>query len=80
MNAQTTAWFCHGCHKKGNAVTFVSSLLEISPIKATMMLKERYQPGFINPEAVDIVEELQKILSPPVPAPVNVPIDEESLE
>lgn len=80
MNAETTAWFCHGCHKKGNAITFTASLLEISPIKAIMMLRERYQPGFINPEAVDIMDVLAKILNPPEPDPVNVPIDEALVE
>lgn len=76
MNAETTAWFCHGCHKKGNAISFVSSLMEISPLKAIALLRERYQPGFINPEAVDIMDELAKVLAPDPPPFRNAVLDE----
>jgi DNA primase len=61
MNIETTNWYCHGCHEKGNAVSFAADYLGISPIEATRMLREVYQPGFINPEARNTSDEVRRI-------------------
>jgi len=65
MNEETTAFFCHGCKASGNAVHFTQRVLGISPLEAIRMLKERYQPGYLNPDAVRMVDEVAKVLNAP---------------
>lgn len=68
MNSETTAFFCHSCHAKGNAVTMVTDVLGCSPIEATRMLKSRYSKGGIEPGSRNMVEEVLKIIhkKPPI--------------
>jgi DNA primase len=63
MNIATTAFFCHACHAKGNAITFTADILEVTPIVAIRFLKQRYSPGGIDPDSRDMVEEIRKILN-----------------
>lgn len=49
MNSRTTAFYCHGCHAKGNAVHFLSKLEGITPLLAARFIRERYQKDFIDP-------------------------------
>lgn len=62
MNIETTKFFCHSCHAKGDAVSLASDLLEVSPIVAIRMLKQRYSPGGIDPDARCMTEEIRKIV------------------
>lgn len=62
MNVETTAFFCHACHAKGNAIHFTCKLLGISPIEAIRLLKARYSPHGIDPDARNMREEVLKIL------------------
>lgn len=62
MNTETTAFICFSCHAKGNAVSFASQVLGVSPIEATRMLRQRYSSGGIDPSARSMVEEIRKIL------------------
>jgi DNA primase len=62
MNVATTAFFCHSCHAKGNAISFTTDVLGISPITAIRFLKQRYAPGGLDPDARCMVEEIRKIL------------------
>lgn len=78
MNMETTAWFCHGCKSRGDAKTFTSDLLGISPLEAIRMLKQRYQPGYMNPDAVSMVSEVKKILDAKAVKPPEQPILDES--
>ena len=64
MNSETTAFFCHGCKERGNAIHFAEWLLHVSPLEAIRMLKARYSPGGIDPSARDMVHEVKKILNP----------------
>lgn len=81
MNTETTAWFCHGCHEKGNAIHFTAKLLGVSPLDAINMLRERYQPGGINMDAVSVREEVRKILdAKDDPLPVLSSYDEGLLD
>lgn len=81
MNIETTAWYCHGCHRKGNAITFAASILEISPVKARRLLRDAYDPGSLSPDDRDIVEEVHQILlghrSRGVPVPQNHVLEED---
>lgn len=51
MNSNSTAWYCHGCKRKGNAITFVSDIFNISSFESINHLKEYYGGGFQNPES-----------------------------
>jgi DNA primase len=63
MNANSTAFLCHSCHARGNAVSFTSDILGVSPLEATRMLKQRYSPGGIDPSARDMVVEIRKVIA-----------------
>ena len=82
MNAETTAFMCHSCHARGNAVSFTSDILEVSPIEATRMLRQRYAPGGIDPDSRDMVAEIKKIIAQRIPPKraVNRILDESVLD
>jgi DNA primase len=63
MNIHTTAFFCHSCHARGNAVTLAASILDVSPIQATRMLKQRYLPGGIDPDSRNMEEEIRNLIA-----------------
>lgn len=78
INPESTVFFCHKCKERGVASDLVARLLGISMLEATRMLKERYQPGFINPDARDTVAEIRKILERKVASEPEQPILDES--
>lgn len=80
MNTHTTAFFCHGCKAKGNAVSFASHLLEVSPLEATRLLRDRYQAGAINPDERNMVKEIESIINVDDHKPEQPILDEEILE
>jgi DNA primase len=63
MNYTTTAFFCHSCHARGNAITLAATLLGVSPIQATRMLKQRYSPAGIHPDARNMEEEIRALIA-----------------
>lgn len=62
MNIESTAWFCHGCHARGSAIHFTSEVLGITQLESVRMLRQRYLPFGIDPDAIDMEAELRKIL------------------
>src|SRR6187549_779181 len=60
MNIHTTAFFCHGCKGRGNAVSFTAEVLGISPLESTRMLRQAYSRGGLNPDARSMTDEMQK--------------------
>lgn len=62
MNVDTTAFFCHGCKQRGNAIGFTEVILGITPLEAIRLLRDRYQPGAINPDERNVVAEIENIL------------------
>ena len=50
MNANSTAWYCHGCKRKGNAITFLSDLFNLSTYESIRSLKEYYGGAFRDAE------------------------------
>jgi hypothetical protein len=64
MNMNSGAFFCHGCKEKGTAVDMAAYVLQISPLESVRLLRSAYQPGGINPDARDMIAEVQKILAP----------------
>lgn len=63
MNHHTSAWFCHGCKRKGNAVGFVSELENVTPMMAARFLREQYASDFREPDG-GLVAELDDIWTP----------------
>lgn len=63
MNTETTKFYCHGCKERGNAISFASYCLGISYLSAISLLRSAYQPGSIDPDQIDIVAEIDRILS-----------------
>lgn len=61
MNIETTAWMCHGCHRKGNAVTFLAELETITTLLATRFLQERYGGVSSDPDAYSARVELERL-------------------
>jgi DNA primase len=69
MNSDSTAWICHACHRRGNAVSFLSDLEGISPIEAIERLQGSDRlPA--TPVAADFLDRLRGLLDPPSEAEV----------
>jgi DNA primase len=66
INIHTSLWNCKGCHEKGSAVTFVAKLENISFQKAELLLKQRYDRNFREPEGGPLTEFEKYISGPPV--------------
>lgn len=47
---KTSLWYCHGCKRKGNAVTFLAEHENISKMKAQRWLREQYDSSFREPK------------------------------
>ena len=60
MNIDTSQFYCHGCKEKGDAISFASYVLQISPLEAIRNLRQAYQPGGINPDAISMVDVWNK--------------------
>lgn len=63
MKHETTVFVCHVCKERGNAISFTEKLLEVSPLEARRLLKQRYQPGFIDPDSRSIVSEIERMMN-----------------
>jgi DNA primase len=77
MNAQTTAFFCHSCKAKGNAVHFLAMLEGISPLLAARHIRDRYGDGFLDPTEgfqAELESLLQKSTAKKLPV-ASQPID-----
>lgn len=60
MNLKTTAWICFGCHRQGNAISFVSDYEGVSPIKAIAWLNEAYGEEVSDISAVELLHRLRQ--------------------
>lgn len=75
MNKKTTAWFCHGCHKRGNAINFAADIKGISPMLALQYMREKYDPSYFESGPTSTSDELRRILvSKPQPKEDRQPI------
>lgn len=59
MNEETTLWYCHGCHRKGNAITFLADLYNFSILTATDFIRQTYGGGFQDPEG-SLLDEINR--------------------
>lgn len=80
---KTTLWYCHGCKRKGNALTFLSEHENVSKQKASLWIRQQYDSTFREPKEgtfqaewdahFKAQEEKEKLV-------VNPPLDEWELE
>jgi 5S rRNA maturation endonuclease (ribonuclease M5) len=66
MNYKTSAWICHGCGVKGNAITFLAWHKQIPETIARRLLEERYGGGRISAEVGGLEQEVKRIMNPVV--------------
>jgi DNA primase len=50
MNDETTAWYCHGCKRSGNAISFLAEHEGVSRMEARRWLADEYDSEFREPE------------------------------
>lgn len=70
MNAKTTAWFCHGCKRHGNAITFTAWLQGVTNDVAWGWITRAYGADDV-PSPEDFVLELDTIFGDEVEEPVT---------
>lgn len=85
MNVETTAWYCHGCKRKGaTAIPLVAYMLDVSPMKAKRVLREAYDPSSFDVEDTNLRQELmayiEKAIQPNFPDWQNVAISEDAID
>lgn len=83
MNRVNTAWFCHGCKRRGNSVTFLAEIAQISIMEALKHLKGRYGGAEADPDSVSMRDELERFYRKREQKPeslYDVAIDEEATE
>jgi DNA primase len=73
MNAESTAFRCFGCGAKGNAVTFLAELENVSPLVASRWIRQRFEGGFREPEG-PLWDELRSLLGKKVEGVEPMPV------
>jgi DNA primase len=75
MNVETTAWFCQGCHRRGNAISFWAELKSVSAAEAKRFLRETYGIEFNEPIGGSMANEISQRWAPRAApaAPVRPP-------
>lgn len=58
-----TTFYCFGCGKSGNAISFLSEYEGISPLKARRFLRERFGMTFRPVDGL-LIDEIEEALSP----------------
>lgn len=66
MNSRTTAFICHGCGKRGNAITFLAWHKSLPETVARRLLEERYGGGAISAGVGNLEDMVAKIMNPEV--------------
>lgn len=73
MNVDTTAFYCQGCHRKGNAVSFWVEWKGVSAAEAKRFLRETYGIEFNEPVGGSMQAEVDLYFAPPVEGVAFVP-------
>lgn len=66
MNSRTSAWICHGCGQRGNAITFLAWHKSIPETVARRLLEERYGGGAISAGVGNLEDMVKRIINPEV--------------
>lgn len=67
INIETTAWFCHGCKRRGNAVGLVAEVHDVARATAERTLSEWYGIEFDEPLHGSMVAETEARFRDPEP-------------
>lgn len=59
INVETTAWFCHGCKRRGNAISLVMEVQQVARPQAERFLSEHYGITFAEPIGGSMVAETE---------------------
>jgi DNA primase len=71
MNVDTTLWWCFGCHSKGNAISFVAQVQQVSQADAQRWLRDTYGIEFVEPQGGSMVGEVEARFRPQPSAPTK---------
>lgn len=63
MQLETTLTHCFGCGWSGNAITFLSNMEGVPPLKATQWIRERFGNGFLEPGEIGLLGEVNNIIN-----------------
>lgn len=66
MNSRTSAWICHGCSMRGNAITFLAWHKSLPETVARRLLEERYGGGSISLGVENLEDMVNKIMNPEI--------------
>lgn len=66
MNSRTSAFLCHSCGIRGNAITFLAWHKSLPETVARRLLEERYGGGIISAGVGDLESMVKKIMKPEV--------------
>lgn len=77
MNSRSTAWICHGCGAKGNAIDFVSRMRSVSRADAKTSLENRYGGNEVGTSIGSLEEEVLRIMSGPLAQERRIPPTDE---
>lgn len=80
MNDETTQWFCHGCKRYGNAITFLAEHEGVSPLTARRWIRDEYDSVWREPEGGATGQWRRRFQNPETGSEVNPPLDEELLD
>lgn len=48
VNPKNEVFYCYGCHKGGDIITFIEKIENCSPLEAAKLLADRYQISLPN--------------------------------
>jgi DNA primase len=71
MNVETTAWFCWGCKKRGNAISFVAEVQQINKSDAQRWLRDIYGIEFDEPRGGSMQAEISARFAPVPDLPIR---------
>lgn len=61
MNKESTAWFCHGCKRAGNAITFYEEFENVTRQQARVLLQRIYGGKSPDPDEFSVMAELERM-------------------
>lgn len=73
INIETTAWMCHGCHRRGNAIGLVEQVHDVDRSTAERFLRDTYGIEFNEPVGGSMLSEIEARFRPAPPAAKPTP-------
>lgn len=81
MHLESTQFRCYGCKERGNAISFATGVLGISPLVAIRMLRAAYDPNALDPDSFSTIAAVERALyRQETPEPPQPQLDEALLD